>query len=70
MAKQEIKYAQAVAEIEDILEQIETGQLDVDELTGKVKRVAFLIKLCKSKLKEADEEIKKILSQDITETED
>lgn len=70
MAKQQIKYSEAISEIEEILELIEAGELDVDELTGKVKRVSQLIQICKSKLHEADEEIKRILSQDKDASED
>jgi exodeoxyribonuclease VII small subunit len=70
MAKQTIKYSEAISEIEEILELIEAGELDVDELTGKVKRVSQLIQLCKSKLHDADEDIKRILSQDKTVSED
>ncbi len=70
MAKQQIKYSEAISEIEEILELIETGELDVDELTGKVKRVTQLIQLCKSKLHEADEDIKRILNQEKEITED
>jgi len=69
MAKQQIKYSDAISEIEEILELIETGELDVDELTGKVKRVTQLIQLCKSKLHEADEDIKRILNQEKEDTE-
>lgn len=70
MAKQQVKYSEAIAEIEEILELIEKGELDVDELTGKVKRVSQLIQICKSKLQSADEDIKKILSQALDESED
>jgi exodeoxyribonuclease VII small subunit len=70
MAKQQIKYSEAIAEIEEILELIETGELDVDELTGKVKRVSQLIQVCKAKLHDADEDIKRILSQDNSASED
>lgn len=65
MAKQQqVKYSDAISEIEEILEQIEAGELDVDELTGKVKRVSHLIQVCKLKLREADEDIQRILKQD------
>jgi exodeoxyribonuclease VII small subunit len=70
MAKQQVKYSDAIAEIEETLELIESGKLDVDELTGKVKRVSQLIQLCKAKLHEADEDIKRILSQDKSIPED
>lgn len=70
MAKQQIKYSEAISEIEEILELIEAGELDVDELTGKVKRVSHLIQVCKAKLHEADEEIKRVLKQDQSGNED
>ena len=65
MAKQnKISYSEAIAEITDILNQIEKGELDVDELTEKVSRVTFLIKTCKSKLMSAEKEIETILDKD------
>jgi len=63
MSKQKISYSEAVNEIEEILNQIENGELDVDELSEKVKRVTLLIKICKSKLKSTEEEINTILGE-------
>jgi len=57
MAKQEISYKQAVAEIEEILNQIEEEEPDVDELTVKVKRVTELLKICRNKLTRAEKDI-------------
>jgi exodeoxyribonuclease VII small subunit len=70
MAKQQMKYSEAISEIEEILESIESGDLDVDELTGKVKRVSLLIQICKSRLHDADVDIKKILNQEKQDSED
>ena len=70
MAKQQVKYSDAISEIEEILEQIEAGELDVDELTGKVKRATQLIQLCKLKLREADEDIQRILTREMNSQED
>ncbi len=67
MAKKEIRYSEAVDEIESILRQLESGELDVDEMTDKVKRVTFLIKFCKSKLKATEESVQKILEEDLDE---
>ncbi len=64
MAKQEITYQAAVKEIEDILEKIEEGQLDVDELSKNVKRVTELLKICKSKLHKTEDEVNKILEDE------
>ena len=58
-----ISYKEAVAEIEDILSKIENEELDVDELSEKVKRVSSLIKICKEKLFKTEEEVEKILNE-------
>lgn len=54
-------YREAITEIEEILAQIENNELDVDQLSEKVKRVSFLITACKDKLKNTEEEIANIL---------
>ena len=64
MTKPEITYKAAVKEIEDILEKIEDGQLDVDELTKNVKRVTDLLKICKNKLHKTEDEVNKILDDE------
>jgi exodeoxyribonuclease VII small subunit len=61
MAKKDISYKEAVAEIEEILHQIENEELDIDILSEKVKRVSILLKLCKKKLHQTEEEVQKIL---------
>ena len=61
MAKKNLSYSEAIASIEDILQQIETGELDVDELALKVKQATELLKLCKEKLFSTEKEIEKIL---------
>ncbi|MCK4853562.1 MAG: exodeoxyribonuclease VII small subunit [Bacteroidales bacterium] len=54
-------YNEAITEIEEILQKIESGELDVDELTEKVKRVAYLLETCKKKLKTTESEIQKVI---------
>ena len=61
MAKKDISYNEAVAEIEEILHQIENEELDIDILSEKVKRVSILLKLCKKKLHQTEVEVQKIL---------
>ncbi len=61
MAKKDISYKDAITEIEAIIEKIEKEELDVDELTKNVKRVSQLIKICRSKLTETEEEVEKII---------
>ncbi|GET26630.1 exodeoxyribonuclease VII small subunit [Prolixibacter sp. NT017] len=63
MTKKKISYKEAVNEIEEILEQMESEELDVDELSDKVKRVSYLIKVCKDRLHQTEEEVENILNQ-------
>ncbi len=64
MTKEKINYDASVAEIEEILEKIEEGDLGVDELAEKVERVSKLLKLCRDRLQSTEEQINKILDSD------
>lgn len=57
----EINYTEAFEELQTIVSEIEQGQITVDELSEKVKRAAYLIKICKSKLTTTEEDVNKIL---------
>ena len=61
---EKINYDQAIEELETIVSKMESGELNLDAITEKLKRAQKLIKLCKDRLTKTDEEIKKILSSD------
>ena len=61
MTQKKTTYKEAIAEIEDIIESIENEELDVDDLSEKVKTVSSLIKICKDKLSKTESEVEKIL---------
>jgi exodeoxyribonuclease VII small subunit len=61
MGKTVISYSRAIKEIEEILRKIESEELDVDQLSAGVKKAADLLKICKSKLRDTEQEIQKIL---------
>ena len=63
MAKKEFSFNEAVIEIEDILRNIESGDLDVDKLSVEVKRASELIKQCQKKLRTTEEEINSIFKE-------
>jgi exodeoxyribonuclease VII small subunit len=63
MAKKEFSFSEAVIEIEDILKQIESGELDVDKLSVEVKRASELIRQCQKKLRTTEEEINGIFKE-------
>lgn len=59
----EIKYTDAFEELQQIVNDIEDGEITVDELSKKVKRASELIKVCKSKLTETEEDVNQILKE-------
>lgn len=61
--KQEQKYETAFAELQTIVRKMENDELDIDEMSERLKRAQELIKFCKDKLTKTDEEIKKILAE-------
>ncbi|RRD62323.1 exodeoxyribonuclease VII small subunit [Tannerella forsythia] len=61
MAEKKESYNKAIEKLRGIIQDIESGELDVDVLSEKVKEASRLIKLCREKLFKADEEVKKIL---------
>lgn len=62
MKKENIKYSDAVAEIEKILNKINSPEADIDTIGADVKRATDLINLCKTKIRKAEAEIEKALA--------
>ena len=59
----EKNYAAAFEELQQIVGDIEGGEISVDELSSKVKRAAELIKICKKKLSSTEEDVNAILKE-------
>lgn len=59
-----MKYEEALKELEQIVRQMESNELDIDQMGDRLKRAQQLIRLCKDRLTKTDEEIKTILAQD------
>ena len=60
---EEINYTQAFEELQQIVIEIEEGEISVDELAEKVKRATQLIKICKTKLTTTEEDVNQILKE-------
>ena len=56
-------YSEASAELEQILQDIESGEIDLDVLTDKVERAATLLALCRQKLAATETKVKKITAE-------
>ena len=53
-------YAAASAELEQILHDIESGEIDLDVLSEKVERAAALLAICRQKLAATETKVKKV----------
>lgn len=60
MKNEELKYEEALAQLENIVRKMEGNELDIDEIAEQLKRAQRLIKFCKDKLSKTEEEILKI----------
>jgi exodeoxyribonuclease VII small subunit len=58
--KKDITYIQAVSRLNEIMQQMESGTLDVDALTDTLKEARELLAFCKEKLHTVDQSIKEI----------
>jgi exodeoxyribonuclease VII small subunit len=47
---EEIGYAEALAELESILDELDDDRLDVDALAERVERASHLVKLCRERV--------------------
>lgn len=61
MAQKNMSYKNAIAEIQEILDKIESEEIDIETLSEKVKRATELIAYCKEKLIKIDSDVENIL---------
>jgi len=54
-------FSQAMAELEAILERIESEEVDVDRLADELRRAAELLEICRGKIRRAEVEVTQIV---------
>jgi exodeoxyribonuclease VII small subunit len=59
----EISYTDAFEELRAIVEEMETGEIGVDDLALRVKRASELIRICKKKLSHTEVDVKEVLKE-------
>jgi exodeoxyribonuclease VII small subunit len=62
MTDEAVGYADAMAELDAILDELERDDLDVDVLAERVKRASELIKLCRTRIARAQADVDKIVT--------
>lgn len=61
--KKSESYSTHFEELQKILEGLESGDVDVDALSEKVRRAAELIDFCRKRLRETELQVKKVMDK-------
>lgn len=63
MAKEEIKFEDKLNSLEKMVNELEKGDVDLDDAINKYTNAMKLAKECSEKLKNAEENVNKILTE-------
>ncbi len=67
MAKEkEVKFEEKMKELETIINELETGEVDLDSSIEKYTKAMKLVSECDEKLKSIEEQVNKIVKEDGT----
>ena len=54
-------YTEAIERVEEIVNELENGKLDIDDVSTRLKEPQQLLKFCKTRLNKVENDVKKIL---------
>ena len=63
MTEREIGYAEALAELEAILDELDGDDVDVDVLGSRVRRAAELLRLCRDRIARARFDVEQVVAE-------
>lgn len=61
MNKEEQTYEQAMAELEKLTRQMESGELPIDQMAATLKKAQLLATKCRQQLLQVEQQIKEVL---------
>lgn len=61
--KPEVSFSEARARLDEILEEVESEEIDVDRLAERVREAAALIRLCRERLAAARLEVDQVVAE-------
>lgn len=64
MKKETLKYEDAMAQLEMIVNKVDNGDMGLDEVCESLKKAQLLIRVCRAKLTKTQEELEKMLKED------
>ena len=56
-----IKYSEAVKRLDEILSELEDDDVDIDDLSARVKEAVELLRTCKTKIDKVEIEVKQVI---------
>lgn len=68
--KDDLKYDEALTQLQDIVRLLEQKEINIDDLSDKVKEAKLLVDFCRKKLDSTEEEINKIINPEDESSED
>jgi len=60
-----ISYESALAELQELVTELQGDAVSIDGLSAKAKRAAELIQFCREKLRHTDQELKGLFDQEL-----
>ena len=61
MSKQDLSYSSAIKELEEIVDKLQSPQCEVDQLCDLTRRAIVLLRFCRTKLTETDQDLLRLL---------
>jgi exodeoxyribonuclease VII small subunit len=58
---EELKFGEALEELEAILRRVEEEEIDIDSLAEELRRAAELLEVCRGKIRKAEVEVTQIV---------
>ncbi len=58
---EEIRFGEAIDELEGILRRVEAEEIDIDDLAAELRQAAELLEICRSKIRKAELEVTQIV---------
>ncbi|MEO6231061.1 MAG: exodeoxyribonuclease VII small subunit [Ferruginibacter sp.] len=65
--KTDLTYSEAFSKLEELVEQLEEGNIQLDKLSLKIKEANELIAICENKLRKIDTEVKEAITAAATQ---
>lgn len=62
MDTKNMTYEKALARVQVLVEELENGQMNLDELAVKLSEAKTLLEFCKNRLKETENEVNNLLA--------